>query len=127
MIIADDLRLKNGGPIAFDQLAAQISAFRNERDCEQFLSPLNLAASIGIEAAKLLDLSEWSSDTTLAEDIEASRRHGMRTGRRSDLRDAADARPHSRPRERGHGEARRNAEKHAADRARGLSAKYTEP
>ena len=65
-----------------DQLTSRIVAFRDERDWQQFHSPRNLAASITIEAAELLELFQWSSDSSVAQDVEA---------RRSDLeREIAD-------------------------------------
>ncbi len=57
----------------FEDLTRQIVAFRDERGWKQFHSPRNLAASISIEAAELLELFQWSSDATLADDIEARR------------------------------------------------------
>lgn len=56
-----------------EDLTRQIVEFREARDWKQFHSPRNLAASISIEAAELLECFQWSSDETLAEDLE--RRH----------------------------------------------------
>jgi len=56
-----------------DDLTKQIVAFRDERDWKQFHSPRNLATSISIEAAELLELFQWSSDATMADDLEARR------------------------------------------------------
>ncbi len=53
-----------------DELTLKIVEFRDERDWKQFHSPRNLAASISIEAAELLEIFQWSSDDTLAEDVE---------------------------------------------------------
>ena len=65
-----------------EDLTRQIVEFRDERDWKQFHSPRNLAASISIEAAELLELFQWSSDATLESDI---------AGRRGDLeRELAD-------------------------------------
>ena len=57
----------------FEDLTRQIVAFRDERDWKQFHSTRNLAASISIEAAELLELFQWSTDATLADDIAARR------------------------------------------------------
>lgn len=57
----------------FEDLTEQIVAFRDERDWKQFHSPRNLATSISIEAAELLELFQWSSDATADRDAEASR------------------------------------------------------
>ena len=56
-----------------DDLTRQIVAFRDERDWKQFHSPKNLAASISIEAAELLECFQWSSDATIADDVEKRR------------------------------------------------------
>lgn len=56
-----------------DDLTRQIVAFRDERDWKQFHSPKNLAASISIEAAELLECFQWSSDETIAGDVERRR------------------------------------------------------
>ncbi|GGC61457.1 nucleotide pyrophosphohydrolase [Undibacterium terreum] len=41
-------------------LCEELKAFAAERDWEQFHTPKNLAASISIEAAELLELFQWS-------------------------------------------------------------------
>ncbi|MDO8881225.1 MAG: nucleotide pyrophosphohydrolase [Coriobacteriia bacterium] len=56
-----------------EDLTRQIVEFRDERDWKQFHSPRNLAASISIEAAELLECFQWSSDETIAEDVEKRR------------------------------------------------------
>jgi len=56
-----------------DDLTRQIVEFRDERDWKQFHSPRNLAASISIEAAELLECFQWSSDETIAGDVEKRR------------------------------------------------------
>lgn len=43
-------------------LLQKLLAFRQERDWEQFHTPKNLAASISIEAAELLELFQWLRD-----------------------------------------------------------------
>lgn len=57
----------------FEDLTRQIIEFRDPRDWKQFHSPRNLAASISIEAAELLEIFQWNSDETLAEDAETNR------------------------------------------------------
>jgi len=57
----------------FDDLTNRIIDFRDERDWKQFHSPKNLAGSIVIEAAELLETLQWSSDATIAADVEANR------------------------------------------------------
>ncbi|TLM89569.1 MAG: nucleotide pyrophosphohydrolase [Actinobacteria bacterium] len=110
-----------------EALTARIVAFRDERDWRQFHSPRNLAASISIEAAELLELFQWSSDASLAEDIEV---------RREDLeRELADVviyamlLAHDTSVDLEAAIARKLAEndaKYPVDKAKGTSAKYTE-
>jgi NTP pyrophosphatase (non-canonical NTP hydrolase) len=56
-----------------EDLTKRIVDFRDERSWKQFHSPRNLAASISIEAAELLELFQWSSDESVAGDVEARR------------------------------------------------------
>ncbi len=48
-------------------LNKELQAFAAERDWEQFHTPRNLAASISIEAAELLELFQWSRGQQWAE------------------------------------------------------------
>lgn len=57
----------------FDDLTKRIIEFRDERDWQQFHSPKSLAGSIVIEAAELLETLQWSTDATMAADVEANR------------------------------------------------------
>jgi hypothetical protein FG09100.1 len=45
-----------------DVVAQKLRAFSEERDWDQFHTPENLAKSISIEAAELLECFQWSSD-----------------------------------------------------------------
>lgn len=56
-----------------EDLTQRIVEFRDARDWKQFHSPKNLAASISIEAAELLEIFQWSSDATVADDVEKRR------------------------------------------------------
>jgi NTP pyrophosphatase (non-canonical NTP hydrolase) len=56
-----------------EDLTRRIVEFRDERDWKQYHSPRNLAASISIEAAELLEVFQWSSDETIADDVEKRR------------------------------------------------------
>lgn len=49
--------MDHGNPI--NRLTAELRAFRDERDWAQFHSPRNLAASVSIEAAELLEIFQW--------------------------------------------------------------------
>ena len=57
----------------FDEITSRIVAFRDARDWRQFHTPRTLATSISIESAELLELFQWSTDATLAEDLEQNR------------------------------------------------------
>lgn len=45
-----------------DNLKEEIRKFNEERDWDQFHSPENLAKSISIEAAELLECFQWSNE-----------------------------------------------------------------
>ncbi|OFT60438.1 nucleotide pyrophosphohydrolase [Brachybacterium sp. HMSC06H03] len=45
-----------------DSVMDTLRAFAAERDCHQFHTPENLAKSISIEAAELLECFQWGSD-----------------------------------------------------------------
>ena len=49
-----------------ETLMNQILAFNEERDWDQFHSPENLAKSISIEAAELLECFQWGPDANPA-------------------------------------------------------------
>ena len=44
------------------KLMQEVNAFSEERDWDQFHSPVNLAKSISIEAAELLECYQWNDD-----------------------------------------------------------------
>ena len=50
-----------------NEVLGQLRAFVAQRDWKQFHSPENLAKSISIEAAELLELFQWSNDANQAE------------------------------------------------------------
>lgn len=49
-----------------DRLIEAVRAFRDERDWRQFHTPKDLALSISIEAAELLEHFQWRSDAETA-------------------------------------------------------------
>lgn len=49
-----------------DKVLEQLRQFVTERDWKQFHTPENLAKSISIEAAELLELFQWGSDANEA-------------------------------------------------------------
>lgn len=48
-------------PLSLPELLARIRQFRDERDWMQFHNPKNLAISISLEAAELLEHFQWRS------------------------------------------------------------------
>lgn len=110
-----------------DDLTRQIVAFRDERDWKQFHSPKNLAASISIEAAELLECFQWSSDETIAEDVE--KRRGEIEEEIADVLIYALLLAHDTgidPAEAVQRKLTKNDAKYPAEKARGSRAKYTE-
>jgi NTP pyrophosphatase (non-canonical NTP hydrolase) len=47
----------------------RLLAFRSERDWQQFHTPKNVAASVAIEAAELLEIFQWTSEAELADTV----------------------------------------------------------
>jgi dCTP diphosphatase len=47
------------------KIAAMLLEFRKERDWEQFHSPKNLAISISVEAAELLEHFQWARENEI--------------------------------------------------------------
>lgn len=53
-------------PDRLDRLVESVRAFRDERDWRQFHTPKDLAVSISIEAAELLEHFQWRTDAEIA-------------------------------------------------------------
>ena len=53
-----------------EQIIEQLRQFVDERDWKQFHSPENLAKSVSIEAAELLELFQWGSEADEARIID---------------------------------------------------------
>jgi NTP pyrophosphatase (non-canonical NTP hydrolase) len=49
----------------FEALTAAVLKFRDERDWRQFHSLRNLITSLNLEAAELLELTQWKSDAEI--------------------------------------------------------------
>lgn len=47
---------------------SQVLRFRDDRDWKQFHNPKDLAISISLEAAELLEVFQWSADDVVCED-----------------------------------------------------------
>ena len=60
-----------------DQLLERLRRFRDDRNWAQFHSPKNLAMSVSIEAAELLEHFQWSGSGDLEP---GSSRHDARSG-----------------------------------------------
>jgi len=56
-----------------EELRSKIVQFRDNRDWGQFHTSKNLAVSISIEAAELLELFQWAKDDELGQVIEDKR------------------------------------------------------
>lgn len=50
----------------FDELVTQVLAFRDHRDWRQFHNPKDLAISITLEAAELLEFFQWKNPQEVA-------------------------------------------------------------
>ena len=61
--------------MSLPELTAALRRFRDERDWAQFHTLRNLIVSLNLEAAELLELTQWKSDAevaALADDAEAA-------------------------------------------------------
>jgi len=114
-------------PTTLDALAAQIVAFRDARDWKRFHDPKDMALSLVLEAAELMEHVQWRSGKDLAAHL--ARRRAAVGDELSDVLywvlllahdlgiDLAAA---------FHRKMRLNARKYPVAKARGLAAKYTE-
>lgn len=53
-------------------LAATLRTFAEERDWQEFHTPKNLAVSVAIAAAELLELVQWRTDDEISLDVTTS-------------------------------------------------------
>ena len=56
-----------------EEMTARILRFREERDWQQFHNPKDLALSLSLEAAEVLELMQWRNGEDLRAHLEASR------------------------------------------------------
>lgn len=56
------------------QLLQQLIEFRKERDWEQFHNPKDLAISLSIEAAELLEWFQWRSEDEIKQQLQSDKR-----------------------------------------------------
>jgi len=54
----------------FDELVRQVVRFRDERDWARFHNPKDLAISIAIEAAELMELFQWKTPEEIRASLE---------------------------------------------------------
>ena len=108
----------------FEDVQAEVAAFRDYRDWRQFHNPKDLAISVSLEASELLENFQWSGTDLECKDKEAS------IG--EELADVmiyclllAD-RLGMDPVQLMHDKIQKNARKYPVDKARGSSKKYTE-
>jgi len=110
-----------------EALRAALRAFTLERDWEQFHSPKNLALSVSIEAAELLEHFQWLTE---AQSRELSEEQRQQVGHEIadvllyllQLADKLDIDPVAAA----YQKLAINAGKYPVDRAKGTSRKYTE-
>lgn len=57
---------KEENSASISKIREELRAFNRDRDWEQFHSPKNLAISLSIEAAELLEHFQWSNDADTA-------------------------------------------------------------
>lgn len=60
-------------PLVDPKLLVRLLQFRADRDWQQFHTPKNLAASVSIEAAELLECFQWTKDEELKELVKRDR------------------------------------------------------
>jgi len=59
------------------ELLDKLIAFRQERDWEQFHSPKELAVSVSIEAAELLEWFQWKSQEQIEQHLQNAKRENL--------------------------------------------------
>ena len=58
---------------SISELTARINEFRDARDWKQFHNPKDMAISVSIEAAELMEHFQWKTDTECTEHIKNNR------------------------------------------------------
>lgn len=118
------IKRRKGQKMTFEDAANKALAFREERDWKQFHNPKDLAISISLEAAELLENFQWSGTST---DVA-----GKRDNMAEELADVAiyciyfaDALDID-PAEAIGSKIDANSEKYPVEKSRGKSTKYTE-
>ena len=116
--------MSNGELVIRQETTEKILSFRNERNWSQFHNPKDLAISVSLEAAELLECFQWSgSDTEVTSKLEAMKEELsdifiysilLADRLKIDLDEVIQAK------------IAKNAEKYPVEKSFGKSSKYTE-
>lgn len=99
------------------ELMQEVMAFSEERDWDQFHSPVNLAKSIAIEAGELLECYQWSDEAdseAVEEELADVLNYCLQMAAKLNLDPAEIVRK----------KMKKNAEKYPVEKSRGRSTKY---
>ncbi|MBR5962136.1 MAG: nucleotide pyrophosphohydrolase [Clostridia bacterium] len=99
------------------ELMQEVMAFSEERDWDQFHSPVNLAKSIAIEAGELLECYQWSDNAdpkAVEEELADVLNYCLQMAAKLDLDPAEIVRK----------KMKKNAEKYPVEKSKGRSTKY---
>ena len=99
------------------ELMQEVMTFSEERDWDQFHSPVNLAKSIAIEAGELLECYQWSDiadPEAVEEELADVLNYCLQMAAKLNLDPAEIVRK----------KMKKNAEKYPVEKSRGRSAKY---
>lgn len=114
---------------AFDELRRRVLAFRDARDWKRFHNPKDLAISISLEAAELLEHFQWKTPEEVAAHLASRKGHGEVSDEMADvqclllsLADAAGVDLY----EATIRKLRKAARKYPVRKARGRATKYTD-
>ena len=64
MLVLMIYRVLKKGTVMTQETISQVLKFRDDRDWRQFHNPKDLAISISLEAAELLEVFQWSAEDT---------------------------------------------------------------
>lgn len=105
---------------SLQDIMKELDAFNKERDWDQFHSPANLAKSIVIESAELLECFQWNDEAfsmdKVKEELADVLLYCLQLAQKLDLDPIAIMQA----------KLERNAKKYPADKCRGSSKKYNE-
>ena len=99
------------------ELMQEVMTFSEERDWDQFHSPVNLAKSIAIEAGELLECYQWSDEAdseAVEEELADVLNYCLQMAAKLNLDPAEIVRK----------KMKKNAEKYPVEKSRGRSTKY---